>query len=214
MRRRRLPRAGALADLPPSKIIRKILAIQVAYYVCATVLILFTALVAGTAFSPDLILSWRTVRGDTTVGWTLGFVWLLNSSLGAIFLLLFVSRSKLIPDFAFTLHFIHLTITSFYTHSVPTNMLWWGLQTASATLMTFLGMWACQWRELQPIAFGGQAAATSTRQQQQQQTPATDADIESGIDLENMSRGRGRGRDRDGGGDYVEVPSKEVESTA
>ncbi|KAK2846320.1 hypothetical protein FQN49_005844 [Arthroderma sp. PD_2] len=205
MRRRRLPRAGALADLPPSKIIRKILAIQLAYYVCATVLILFTALVAGTAFSPDLILSWRTVRGDTTVGWTLGFVWLLNSSLGAIFLLLFVSRSKLIPDFAFTVHFIHLTITSFYSHSVPTNMLWWGLQTASATLMTFLGMWACQWRELRPIAFGGQPNAGSRQNQ------ATDADIESGIDLENLSRGRGRGRDRDGGGDYAAVASKEVE---
>ncbi|KAM5438525.1 Integral membrane protein of the Golgi [Microsporum ferrugineum] len=208
MRRRRLPRAGALADLPPSKIIRKILAIQLAYYVCATVLILFTALVAGTAFSPDLILSWRTVRGDTTVGWTLGFVWLLNSSLGAIFLLLFVSRSKLIPDFAFTLHFIHLTITSFYTHSVPTNMLWWGLQTASATLMTFLGIWACQWRELRPIAFGGQPNSSA----RQPQSQATDADIESGIDLENMSRGRGRGRGRDGGGDYAEIDSKEVKS--
>ena len=78
-RRRRLPRAGALSDLPPLKIVKKIVLLQIAYYVCATTLILFTALVVGTSFSLDLILSWRALRGDTTIGWTLGFVWMLNS---------------------------------------------------------------------------------------------------------------------------------------
>jgi protein SYS1 len=27
---------------------------------------------------------------------------------------------------------------------------------ASAAFMTFLGIWACRWRELRPINFGGQ----------------------------------------------------------
>lgn len=81
-RRRRPPRAGALSELPPLLIIKKILLLQTAYYVCAIVLILFTALVAGTAFSADLVFNWQSLRGDTTVGWTLGFVWLLNSSIG------------------------------------------------------------------------------------------------------------------------------------
>lgn len=81
-RQRKLRRAGALKDLPPLKIVKKILLLQIAYYTCATVSILFTALVAGTAFSPDLILSWRSLRGDTTVGWTLSCVWLLNSLFG------------------------------------------------------------------------------------------------------------------------------------
>lgn len=28
--------------------------------------------------------------------------------------------------------------------------------------MTFLGMWACQWRELKPISFGGKPKAGTT----------------------------------------------------
>lgn len=81
-RRRRPPRAGALTELPPLKILSQIALLQVAFYVCATALILFTALVAGKAFSIDLVLSWQSLRGDTTVGWMLGFVWMLNSFLG------------------------------------------------------------------------------------------------------------------------------------
>lgn len=83
-RRRRPPRAGALADLPPLKILTQIAMLQTAYYLCATVLILFTTLVAGKEFSADLVLSWRSLRGDTTVGWTLGLCWLLDSFLGSV----------------------------------------------------------------------------------------------------------------------------------
>lgn len=76
-RRRKPPRAGALTELPPLKIIRSIVLLQLAYYVTAIVLILFTALVAGQNFSLKLIFDWKTIRGDNTIGWTLGLVWLL-----------------------------------------------------------------------------------------------------------------------------------------
>lgn len=79
--RRRAPPAGARTDLPPLKIIRKIVLLQLAYYVTAAVLILFTTVVYGTAFSLDLVLSWDALRGDTTIGWILGLVWMLNSLL-------------------------------------------------------------------------------------------------------------------------------------
>lgn len=77
-RRRRPPRAGALTELPPLKIAAQIATLQVLYYVAALVLMLFTALVAGMSFSLDLILGWDRVRGDTTQGWLIAFVWLLN----------------------------------------------------------------------------------------------------------------------------------------
>ena len=77
--RRGAPTAGI--DLPPLKIIRKIFILQVAYYVSATVLILFTTIVYGTNFSMDSLLNWDLVRGDTTIGWLLGLVWMLNSLL-------------------------------------------------------------------------------------------------------------------------------------
>lgn len=103
-----------------------------------------------------------------------------------IFLLIFVSRSKLVPDFALTIHFLHLVATIVYTRSLPSNLLWWGLQFSSAAMMTFGGMWACQHRELKPIAFGGLGISSQTGSSQE---PADDGQPES-------SFGRGRGRDR------------------
>ncbi|KAJ5916733.1 hypothetical protein N7504_000748 [Penicillium tannophilum] len=185
--RRRLP-AGSRTDLPPLKIIRKILLLQTAYYVCAIVLILFTTVVYGTPFSLDLVFGWDSLRGDTTVGWMLGLVWMLNCIISVIFLLLFVSRSKLVPDFAFTIHFLHLIATTLYTRSLPANLLWWGLQFASAGMMTFLGMWACQHRELKPISFGGIGGGSKNAASSSQKS-SEDAQAES-------SFGRGRGRER------------------
>ncbi|KAF2011802.1 hypothetical protein BU24DRAFT_426905 [Aaosphaeria arxii CBS 175.79] len=187
-RRRRPPRPGALSDLSPTRILSQIIILQVAYYACAAVLIIFTALVAGKEISADLLFSWRSLRGDTTVGWTLGLVWLLNSLACVVFILLLIARSKLVLDFAVTVHFIHLVVTSLYSHAFPSNLFWWGLQLCSATLMTSLGVWACQWRELRPINFGGKA---------RQPTNQSIEDTEVGH-IENAGRGGGR----DGAGEY------------
>ncbi|KAK0114061.1 hypothetical protein ONS95_014300 [Cadophora gregata] len=200
-RRRRPPRPGALTELPPLKILSQILLLQTLWYVAGTVLILFTALVAGKHFSLDLVLSWRSLRGDTTVGWMLGLVWLLNSLIGVIGILVLISRSKLVPDFAVTLHFIHLLIVSLYSHSIPQNLLWWLLQIGSTAMMTALGVWACQWRELRPITFGGGSAAQTTAD-----TPV--AGEGAGDEEMGYGRGRGRGRGRDGAGEYEMVGMK------
>lgn len=113
-------------------------------------------------------------------------------------LLLLVSRSKLVPDFALTVHFIHLIVTSFYAKAIPTNLLWWALQAVSATVLVMLGTWACRYRELQPISFGGNAAANKV-------TANGSADI---VD-DHVRGGRGRGRNADGGASYEMVGMKE-----
>ncbi|KAL4779005.1 integral membrane protein S linking to the trans Golgi network-domain-containing protein [Aspergillus varians] len=195
---RRRPPAGARTDLPPLKIVRKILLLQTAYYATATALILFTTLVYGTAFSLDLVFSWNALRGDTTIGWMLGLVWMLNSFLSVIVLLLLVTRSKLIPDFALTIHFIHLITTSLYTRSIPSNLLWWALQCASATFMIFLGMWACRWRELQPISFGGFGTSSTAQGSDRGSSQA-------GESSNGFLSGRGRNA---GGGEYEMVNMK------
>jgi len=200
-RRRRPPRPGALTELPPLKILSQIVLLQIIWYIAATALILFTALVAGKHFSLDLVLSWRSLRGDTTVGWMLGLVWLLNSLIGVISILLLISRSKLVPDFALTLHFIHLVVVSLYSKSIPQNMLWWALQVASAAMMTSLGVWTCQYRELRPINFGG--APQSTTGESSMAASTNEGDEEQGY-----GRGRGRGRGRDGAGEYEMVGIK------
>ncbi|KAJ5499620.1 hypothetical protein LT330_000476 [Penicillium expansum] len=187
MSARRRPPAGSRTELPPLKIVRKILLLQLAYYACATVLILFTTVVYGAPFSLDLVFGWDSLRGDTTIGWMLGLVWLLNCFISVIFLLVFVSRSKLVPDFALTIHFLHLIATTLYSHSLPSNLLWWGLQFASAAMMTFLGMWACQRRELEPIKFGGHGVRTQV---------ASSSQASAGDEQQESSFGRGRGRER------------------
>lgn len=78
-RKQRVRRPGALTDLQPLRILTQIVLLQIAFYVSAAVLIIFTALVAGSPVRLDLLFSWHSLRGDTTVGWTLGLVWMLNS---------------------------------------------------------------------------------------------------------------------------------------
>lgn len=190
-RRRRPARPGALADLAPTRILAQIVLLQILYYAVAAALILFTTLVAGKEVTLDLLLSWKTVRGDITTGWTLGLCWMMDSLICVIFLLLFIARSKLVPDFALTIHLINLIVTSLYTKAVPSQIFWWLLQAASAALMTFLGVWACQWRELKPISFGGKGKASAT--------PSTPADEEAGLAREDHGSGR------DGAGAYEMV---------
>lgn len=113
-----------------------------------------------------------------------------------MFILLLVARSKLVLDFALTIHIIHLIVTSLYTHAVPSNLFWWALQMCSAALMTSLGVWACQWRELRPITFGGKDNSSTSRPQGN----GVGGDEELG-----HTRGRGRGRGRDGAGEYEMV---------
>ncbi|KAL2045678.1 hypothetical protein N7G274_002108 [Stereocaulon virgatum] len=151
----RRPPPGSPSSVPkPLHILTQILTLQLLYYLLTTVLILFTALTLGRPFTPDLILNWRSVRGDTAAGWTLGICWVGAGAAAIILLLLLVARSKLVPDFALTLHFIHLVIVSVYSGSVPTNALWWGLNIVSAVVMIVGGVWCCRWRELRPISFG------------------------------------------------------------
>ena len=80
-RRRRPPRAGALTELPPLKIAAQIAVLQMLYYAVALVLMLFTTLVMGHRFGLDLVLGWDLVRGDTTQGWVVAFIWVLDGGL-------------------------------------------------------------------------------------------------------------------------------------
>lgn len=130
----------------------------------------------------------------------------INADLySVVLLLLLIARSKLVPDFALTIHFLHLIVTSLYAHSLPTYWFWWALQACSATLMTFLGMWACQWRELRPINFGGGGGLSRSARQGD---GAAEAQGDEGA---GYGRGRGRGRGRDGAGEYEMVEMAEGE---
>jgi hypothetical protein len=82
-RRRRPRRPGALTELPPLRILSQIAALQALFYLAAAALMLFSALVAGTPFSAGLVLGWEPVRGDTTQGWMMALLWVLD---GGVFM--------------------------------------------------------------------------------------------------------------------------------
>lgn len=74
-----------------------------------------------------------------------------------------VARSKLVPDFALTIHFLHLLFTCLYTRSLPRHSMWWLTMLASSATAVGLGMWGCRYRELQPVFFlGGRILGSGT----------------------------------------------------
>lgn len=108
-----------------------------------------------------------------------------------------IARSKLVTDFALTIHGVNLLITSLYTRSIPTHAYWWGIQFCSAALMIALGIWACQWRELKPMTFGAQNKG------KEKATDTSSGAVEEG-EGHIMGNSRG-GRGRDGGSAYEMV---------
>ncbi|KAI0400724.1 integral membrane protein S linking to the trans Golgi network-domain-containing protein [Xylaria palmicola] len=206
-RRRRPPRSGAIAELPPLRILGQIAALQGIYYSVALVLMLFTSLVMGLQFNLDLVFGWASLRGDNTQGWLIGFVWLCCAGAVVVALVVLISRSKLVLDFSLTLHFIHLLIVCLYTGFLPRNAAWWITMLASGTITVAGGTYGCRWRELRPITFGGGRSTGGG------ENGNGSCDIESGgADNEGegvgFSKGRGRGRGRDGAGEYEMVGMK------
>lgn len=99
-------------------------------------------------------------------------------------------------------------VTSFYSREIPRHLFWWATQAASAALMTGVGVWACQWRELKPINFGGHGRSVGPASSQ---TAANAIEDEEGVEY---TRGRGRGRGRDGAGNYEMVGMDQQDSNA
>jgi len=111
-----------------------------------------------------------------------------------------ISRSKLVPDFAFTAHFVHLVVCFFYTGMLPRHMMWWTAMGTSSCIAVSLAMWGCRYRELQPISFGGGGGGAARPEDPPSANNPSAEEEEIGF-----SRGRGRGRGRDGGGEYEMV---------
>jgi protein SYS1 len=122
-------------------------------------------------------------------------------ALGIVFL---IGRSKLVPDFAITTHFVHLVVVTLYTGRIPRNAMWWVAMAASSGTAMGLAMWGCRYRELRPISFGG---GNGTANGAAAGDDSQGAGEGGGIGDEEMgySRGRGRGRGRDGAGEYEMV---------
>ncbi|KAL2186196.1 hypothetical protein L209DRAFT_754790 [Thermothelomyces heterothallicus CBS 203.75] len=205
-RRRRPPRPGALSELPPLKILSQIAALQGLYYAVALILMLFTVLIAGTKFSLDLVFGWDAVRGDTTQGWLMGFVWVLDGGLAmAVAIVVLVGRSKLVLDFALSLHAIHLVVVTLYSGQLPRHKGWWLAMAVASAVSVTLATWGCRYRQLQPISFGGGGAASTAAGTGGNNDDGGESGADGHEEEAGFPRGRGRGRERSGAGEYEMV---------
>ncbi|GMM50790.1 Sys1 protein [Starmerella bacillaris] len=139
--------------LAPKRLFLQIIALQASYYAVGLLLISFALFVAGVPWGLHYILSWTDVTANTSLGWLLTVLWLLDAMFSVLAIVLIVGRSKLATDFALTLHLINLIVVTVYSHSFPTSWLWWVLQVLSSLLTVYAGVWASQWRELRKTFF-------------------------------------------------------------
>jgi hypothetical protein len=139
--------------LAPMRLLKQIVLLQVVYYIMAIVLIAFTLIVGGERFKLETVFSWEPVRLDTTWGWALSMLWLLDTFFCVLAMTYIVGRSKLALDFTLTLHGINFIVAWLVSGKFPASPLWWGVQVVSTFLMVGLGTWTSQWRELSATFF-------------------------------------------------------------
>lgn len=80
------------------------------------------------------------------------FLWLLNTLFSVILITFFIGRSKLVWDFALTIHFINFLVVSFAS-GFPKSVYWWLLQLVSVSVMMILGTYMARWIELRDTFF-------------------------------------------------------------
>ena len=125
-------------------------------------------------------------------------------------MIVLIGRSKLVLDFALSMHVVHLVVVTLYTGALPGNTAWWASMACATGVGVALATWGCRYRELRPIAFGGASSGVGNGSNAGGVSDggarrfSGDGNGE-GDEEEGFSRGRGRGRGRDGAGEYEMV---------
>ncbi|KAI0047149.1 hypothetical protein FA95DRAFT_1606329 [Auriscalpium vulgare] len=87
-------------------------------------------------------------RADPTRGWVLAVCWVLASTADVYYLYAVVRRPRLILDFALTLLFCHLVLTTYYSASLPTSLFFWAVVLGSSAMTIVFAEQLCVKREM------------------------------------------------------------------
>ncbi|KAF7356936.1 hypothetical protein MVEN_01029500 [Mycena venus] len=87
-------------------------------------------------------------RTDPMRGWVIAFCWLVACSADIYYLYTLIRRPRLILDFALTLVFNHLVLTTYYSASIPTSLFFWLVMIAGAAIMIIVAEQLCVKREM------------------------------------------------------------------
>ncbi|TFY78007.1 hypothetical protein EWM64_g6005 [Hericium alpestre] len=87
-------------------------------------------------------------RADPRRGWVLAVCWMLASTADIYYLYALIRRPRLILDFALTLLFNHLVLTTYYSAELPTSLFFWAVMLCGAALTIIVTEQLCMKREM------------------------------------------------------------------
>ncbi|KAF8184487.1 integral membrane protein S linking to the trans Golgi network-domain-containing protein [Pholiota molesta] len=85
---------------------------------------------------------------DPRRAWIIAFCWIVACSADIYYLYKLVRRPRLILDFALTLVFIHLVLTTYYSAAIPTSLFFWIVLIGGAVLTIIVAEQLCVKREM------------------------------------------------------------------
>ncbi|KAE9405384.1 hypothetical protein BT96DRAFT_988430 [Gymnopus androsaceus JB14] len=96
--------------------------------------------------------TWREdqLRGglEPMRGWIIAFCWIIACFADIYYLYILVRRPRLILDFAVTLAFNHLLLTTYYSSSIPTSLFFWAVVLAGTAMTVIIAEQLCVKREM------------------------------------------------------------------
>ncbi|KII86042.1 hypothetical protein PLICRDRAFT_44496 [Plicaturopsis crispa FD-325 SS-3] len=87
-------------------------------------------------------------RTDPMRGWIIAFCWLVASGADIYYLYTLVRKPRLILDFALTLVFNHLVLTTYYSASLPTSLFFWLVVLGGSAMTVIIAEQLCVKREM------------------------------------------------------------------
>ncbi|TDL26585.1 hypothetical protein BD410DRAFT_763829 [Rickenella mellea] len=87
-------------------------------------------------------------RLDPFRGWVIAFCWMVACGFDVYYLYTIVRRPRLILDFAITLIFNHVVLTTYYSEALPSSIFFWLVMAAGAAVSVVSAEQLCVRREM------------------------------------------------------------------
>ncbi|TFK19412.1 hypothetical protein FA15DRAFT_760054 [Coprinopsis marcescibilis] len=85
---------------------------------------------------------------DPVRGWIIAICWVVACSADIYYVFMLIRRPRLILDFALTLVFNHLVLTTYYSASIPTSLFYYAILLGGAGLTVVISEQLCVKREM------------------------------------------------------------------
>ncbi|KAF9030375.1 hypothetical protein BDZ89DRAFT_911077, partial [Hymenopellis radicata] len=86
---------------------------------------------------------------DQVRGWIIAFCWMVACASDIYYIYTIVRRPRMVLDFALSLVFIHLVLTTYYSASIPTSLFFWLVVGVGALATVVMAEQLCVRREMQ-----------------------------------------------------------------